>query len=119
MEVTVGDKRIEIDMDKIMCGIDSVLHDELTDKTGVTVCHNDIIRFVSGIVREHNVRELRLWRAMEQEVERSEKLKKEIDNKIKRGRVVSNTNSFWNKVKYHLIGYVCVENGVDKSEGQR
>ena len=116
MEVIVGDERIEIDVAKIVCDIDSVMHDELTDKTGVTVDHDDIIKFVSGIIRENNVRELRLWRAIEQDIERSEKIKKENDDKIKRGKVVRGVNTFMEKFKYHMFGYVDVGIGMSDDE---
>lgn len=111
MDIINGDNRIEIDMASVICGIDRVIHDEITDKSGLVVSHEKIIKFVTDIIIEHNHAELRLWYELERENEMLEKREKEIDSMIRRGKIVNGVNSFTDKVKYHILGYIDVGEG--------
>ena len=53
----VGEKEVEIDVLEIADKIDDILHKELTKKTGITVDHHAIARFVISIINENNAKE--------------------------------------------------------------
>ena len=108
MHIITGEKRVEVDVAKIMRTIDSALHDEITDKTGIVISHDTIIAAISETIRKHNQEELRFWYEVEQEEIRLGKEKKEIDAKIKKGEVVHGTDTFVEWFKYHILGYVYV-----------
>lgn len=108
MNIITGEKRVEVDVAKIMRTIDSALHDEITDKTGIVISHDTIIAAISETIRKHNQEELRFWYDAEQEEIRLGKEKKVIDDKIKQGKVVNGTDTFMDLFKYHILGYVDV-----------
>ncbi|MFA6096703.1 MAG: hypothetical protein WC788_03705 [Candidatus Paceibacterota bacterium] len=53
----IGENEVEIDVLEIADKIDDILHKELTRKTGITVDHYAIARFVISIINENNAKE--------------------------------------------------------------
>lgn len=108
MNIISGDNRVEIDVANIIRRMDDVIHDEITDKSGLVVSHDKIMVFITDIIREHNMKELRIWYEMEHDAERLENERKMINYKIKCGKVVYGVNTFMDKFKYRILGYVDV-----------
>lgn len=100
---------IDIDINDIIMGIDDVIHEEITDKTGVTVNHHDIQSFVAGIIRDNNERQTRIRRVHEElrnDIKEFDKIYR--DKKI-RGKVVKNLNGIKNKIKFYIFGYIIID----------
>jgi hypothetical protein len=49
-----GDRKIEINVDSIADSIDDVLHKEITSKTGITIEHDMIYKFIIMLIERHN-----------------------------------------------------------------
>lgn len=74
----IGEKEVDVDVLGIMDGIDDVFHKNLTSKTGITVDHDKIIRFVISIINENNIKEKEFTRLMKE----SEQFFKEKEEKL-------------------------------------
>lgn len=72
----VGDKEVEVDVWEMADKIDDVFHNELTSKTGITVDHHDIARFIVSIVNKNNEKEKEFTKTIK-DVEEALKKKEE------------------------------------------
>lgn len=75
----VGEREVEVDVVDIAERVDDILHKNLTDKTGITVDHDKIVRFVISIIDENNTKEeefTRQIRELEEVLKKREKIEK-------------------------------------------
>lgn len=112
MEFLTYTGKIDIDMHDIVMSLDDIFHREITDRTGVTVSHDDIRMFVLTIINENNKKILD-FRRLEKEVkDLIEKNEKEFERKIKNGKTVDNLGGILNKFKYYYLGYILVQSPI-------
>lgn len=77
----IGEKEVDVDVLGIMDGIDDVFHINLTSKTGITVDHDKIVRFVVSIINENNIKEKELTRLMKESEQFFKEKEEELNNK--------------------------------------
>lgn len=96
---------IDVDIHDVTMKIDGIFHDEITDKSGVTISHRGIIKFVVGLIQDNN-KDVMEFRRKEKELDDlMQEFEDQFDATIKKGKVVEDLNGFWNKFKFYCLGY--------------
>ena len=109
MEVLNGDIIFAIDVEDIKDKIDNIIHKEITSKTGITFDHQYIRDFISFPIRENNKKERKIIADEKLRQELFNLKQKQYEDKIKKGKFVSNLDSFWNRFKVHCLGYIVIQ----------
>ena len=97
MEFLTDTDEIDIDVFGIIMSIDDIMHKEITDKTGITVSHRDIQKFIGGIVGENN-----------REQRRRRRRNKELKDKIKNDKVIYELNNIKDIIRFYILGYIII-----------
>jgi len=79
-KVLIGEKEVEIDVFGIADKVDDIFHKEFTGKTGITVDHYEIAKFILSIVNENNAKEKEFTR----HIKDLEKALKEKEDRLKK-----------------------------------
>lgn len=96
----------EIDIEEIMHLIDDVWHKHITNYNECTVSHDITRNFIRVIISEIN-KDIQLRRDELDKFDAKEKAKSiEIAQRIECGQVVTNLNTWINRMKYKYAGYV-------------
>jgi hypothetical protein len=109
MKFLTDTDEIDIDVFGIIMSIDDIMHKEITDKTGITVSHRDIQKFIGNIVGENNREQRRRRIEREKLFLATRKSNVVYENKKSRGKVVKDLNSIGNKIKFYILGYIIIE----------
>ena len=89
------------DIFEVTSKIDNLFHEYITDFNGCTISHSVTNQFVWTIVNEIN-KDIQFDKAVEHErLERNR-----IEYQVKRGKIVLNIDTLWNRIKFEVLGYV-------------
>ena len=99
---------IDIDMYDIIMKVDDIMHQEITNKTGITVSHHKIQGFVADIIRENNQKQLQLRRERQELSNDIKKFDNMYDKKLKNGKIVKDLKGIKNIVKYYIFNYILI-----------
>lgn len=108
MELLTDTDTINIDIHEIIMDIDDIMHEKITDKTGITVSHRDIQRFIIGVISDNNVKQRKARQQQEELTADIKEYDKTYKKKIDQGKVIENLNGTTNKIKYYIFNYALI-----------
>ena len=108
MQFLTDNGEIDVDVHDLIMGIDTIFHNTITDKCGITVAHNRIQGFVVDVILENNERQRR-FRQEEKEIEDNlEKFSNKYNKKLKNGKIVKDLKGIKNIIKYYIFNYILI-----------
>ena len=108
MQFLTDTDKIDVDIHDITMKIDNIMHEKITDKTGITVAHYDIQSFVVGIIHDNNDKQRKIRQARKELKNDIKEFDKIYRDKKAHGKVVKDLNTIKNKIKFYIFGYILI-----------
>jgi len=108
MELLTDTGTINIDIHEIIMDIDDIMHDKITDETGITVSHRDIQKFIVGVIINNNTKQRKARQQRKELAADIKKYDKMYKKKLEQGKTVEDLNGITNKIKYYIFNYALI-----------